>query len=319
MNFMNPVSKLGVVKILILGTIGLGSLIGVALFKSSQSNPISNVQENDSILFSNMDESIRIATLLPFAADQLIKMGVKPVCVPELRGKKTESWKGIPTVQLDHSGGPNLEQLISVSPDYIITATTYAQFMDRIESITKSKVIYMDINSIENVYEHINTLGEISKNKVKASELVLDIKNKFNSTVENNSESNVNVLAIFGTPHSFYAFLPESFLGDLVEKAGGTMGPEGLVSHKVYRGLAPLTMETVIEYNPDLLLVLFHGNLESSRAMFENDPLWSSLSVVKQNRIHFLDEDRYTMRPGSDLDKAMEEIQYYVQLNPDMK
>ena len=39
----------------------------------------------------------RIASLLPFAADQLIAMGIEPVCVPGLRGLAPESWSGIPT------------------------------------------------------------------------------------------------------------------------------------------------------------------------------------------------------------------------------
>ena len=91
------------------------------------------------------------------------------------------------------------------------------------------------------------------------------------------------------------------------------MGPEGLSSHKVYRGLAPLSMEMVVEFDPDLLLVLFHGPEESSRAMFEGDPLWGSLRAVHEGRMHFLADDLYAMRPGSQLDLAMLQIREYVQ------
>ena len=90
------------------------------------------------------------------------------------------------------------------------------------------------------------------------------------------------------------------------------MGPEGLVSHKVYRGLAPLTMETVIEFDPDLLMVLFHGPAETSRAMFEGDPLWSSLRAVSEDRICFLSDDLYAMRPGSRVDEALVQVREYV-------
>ena len=303
--------RLGIAKSLIVITLGIGSLVGITFF---QSDILSAKNETFDFVNESSGSDIRIATLLPFAADQLIQMGVRPVCVPALRGDKNKSWEGIPTVQLDHSAGPNLEQLISVNPQYIITATTYSQFMDRIEKITNSKVIYMDVNSVDSVYRHIEKLGEISGQNEKADSMVQVLKDKLENPLSFEVNKAINVLAIFGTPHSFYAFLPDSFLGDLVTRAGGKMGPEGLTSHKIYRGLAPLSMETVIEYDPDLLFVVFHGNQDASSSMFQGDPLWSSLKAVSEDRIFFLDEDRYTMRPGSDLNDSVFEIKEYVQI-----
>ena len=257
---------------------------------------------------------VRIATLLPFAADQLLQMGVRPVCIPGLRGRAPEAWQGIPTVQLDHSAGPNLEQLIAVDPDYIVTGSVYAQFMPHIESVTGATVLLMDVDSIDSVTEHIGTLGEISGRQEQSEAIVASLQQRLERPLQASSDQQqVDVLAVFGTPHSFYAFLPDSYLGDLVRHAGGRMGPSGLTSHKIYRGLAPLSMETVLAFDPDLLLVLFHGPEESSRAMFEGDPLWASLSAVHEGRMHFLADDLYAMRPGSQLDLAMAQVRGFVQ------
>lgn len=261
-----------------------------------------------------MVENVRIATLLPFAADQLLKMGCKPVCIPGLRGRAPEAWEGIPSVQLDHSAGPNLEQLIAVDPDFIVTGSTYAQFMPHIAEVTQAEVIIMDVETVDSVMVHMRVLGKIAGRDAQAEELAVALEKRLKAQMEGFEPIEpVNVLAIFGTPHSFYSFMPESYLGDLVRHAGGRMGPEGLTSHKVYRGLAPLTMETVIEFDPDLLLVLFHGPEETSRAMFEGDPLWGSLRAVHEERMFFLTDDRYAMRPGSQVDLAMEQIRGHVQ------
>ena len=258
--------------------------------------------------------TVRIATLLPFAADQLLKMGCKPVCIPGLRGRTPEAWADIPSVQLDHSAGPNLEQLIAVDPDFIITGSTYAQFMPHIAAVTEAEVIIMDVETVDSVMTHIRTLGRISERTAEAEVLAVAMEKRLKAQLDGfDPIEPINVLAIFGTPHSFYAFMPESYLGDLVRHAGGRMGPKGLTSHKVYRGLAPLTMETVIEFDPDLLFVLFHGPEETSRAMFEGDPLWSSLRAVHEDRIFFLADDMYAMRPGSQVDVAMEQIRGHVQ------
>ncbi|MDG2095275.1 MAG: ABC transporter substrate-binding protein [Phycisphaerales bacterium] len=256
--------------------------------------------------------SVRVATLLPFAADQLLAMGIEPVCVPGLRGVTPESWNGIATVQLDHSAGPNLEQLIAVEPDFIVTGSTYAQFMPHIASVTDAEIVMMDIESIDSVFDHINTLGEICSRPQESRQIIVDIKSRLMPAASETRGEPVKVLAIFGTPHSFFAFMPDTYLGDLIAHSGGQIGPEGLVSHKVYKGLAPLSMETVVDFNPDLLLVLFHGPEDTSRAMFEGDPLWSSLTAVNEDRMFFLADDIYAMRPGSQMDLAMTQVNGYI-------
>ena len=252
----------------------------------------------------------RIVTLMPFAADQLLEMGVMPVGVPSLRGPMPESWQGIPTVQLDHSVGPNLEQLLSCEPDVIVTPSTYLQFVDVIRDMTKAEVVVMDVASIEDVFHNIRELGEMANVPLAAEQLCSSIQSSLNQKVS--LKESVDVLAIFGTPHSFFAFLPNSYLGDLVRYAGGTVGPEGLGEHRVYKGLAPLTMESVVEFDPDALLVLFHGPEESSRAMFENDPLWSTLRAIREGHVKYISDDLYAMRPGSNLQGAIAEIQFFL-------
>ena len=253
----------------------------------------------------------RIVTLMPFAADQLLMMGVKPVGVPSLRGPMPAAWEGIPTIQLDHSVGPNLEQLITCQPDVIVTPSTYVQFVDVITDMTKAEVIVMDVASIDDVFQNIKALGSVAKVEPRATQLCSEIQNSLHQ--QSRHGELIDVLAIFGTPHSFYAFLPNSYLGDLVRYAGGTIGPSGLGEHRVYKGLAPLTMESVVEFDPDALLVLFHGPEDTSRALFENDPLWSTLRVIQDGRVKYLSDDLYAMRPGSDLNSAIDEIQQFIE------
>ncbi|MEE2718996.1 MAG: ABC transporter substrate-binding protein [Planctomycetota bacterium] len=287
-----------------------GLMLGVSSVASTVEDDAVKETPRPAVVVEQKD--VRIATLLPFAADQLLAMGVKPVCVPGLRGDTSPAWEEIPTIQMDHSAGPNLEQLIAVEPDYIVTASVYAQFMPQIESITKAKIVFMDVDSIEVAMTCMAKLGEISGRTEKAAEMVKAVRERLLEPSKVKDADRIKVLAIFGTPHSFYAFMPESYLGDLVKHGGGRIGPDGLVSHKIYKGLAPLSMETVIDYNPDLLLVLFHGTEETARAMFEGDPLWGSLNAVHENRMFFLSDDLYAMRPGSKLDLAISQVHEYV-------
>lgn len=248
----------------------------------------------------------RIAVLLPFAADQLLQLGVRPVAVPGLAGDPPDAWRGIPTIAMDHSAGPNLEQLMAAGPDVIITSSVYAQFVPAMKRSTDAEVVVMDINSIADVSDHIEQLGQIADREDDARSLITSIEGRLSATAEDADP--VRVLAVFGTPHAFYAFLPSSYLGDLVEHAGGEMITGDLQSHGIFRGLAPLSMEAVIDRDPDHLLVVFHGPEESARAMLENDALWGGLTAVQSGHVTFLKDDLYAMRPGSDLPRAMAEI-----------
>ena len=289
--------------------IAILAVIGLYFLKAT-SEPGDLLTPDQAISKTTTGESqeIRIATLLPFAADQLIALGVTPVCVPGLSGQSPESWRGLPTVQIDHSAGPNLEQLVSSDPDLIISGSTYAQFLPSISKSTGAEVVIVDIDSIQSVFESIMMLGQLSNRELNAEKRVAEIQANLNTIAPSNSTQKKDVLALFGTPHSFYAFMQDSYLGDLVHHCGGQLGPPGLTSHTVYKGLAPLSMESVIEFDPDLLLVLFHGPRNTSRAMFEGDPLWSSLRAIKEGHVYFLSDDLFAMRSGSDLDSAMNEI-----------
>ncbi|MEM7754088.1 MAG: ABC transporter substrate-binding protein [Planctomycetota bacterium] len=269
--------------------------------EESRSTPAVEVSEASQV------SSPRIATLLPFAADQLIALGAEPVAVPLIRGVVPASWDGIPTIALDHSAGPNIEQLIAADPDIVITGSTYAQFLPTVESATGAEVVVMDVHAIDDVATHITALGELTGKSERASELVVGVREMLESP--DPAGERVRVLSVFGTPHAFYAFLPDSYLGDLVAHAGGAMITDDMESHAIFQGLAPISMEVVLDRNPDHVLVVFHGSEESARAMLKGDPLWSKLSAVEQDEVTFLQDDLFAMRPGSELPRAIDEIQ----------
>lgn len=251
-------------------------------------------------------DRVRIVPLLPFVADQLIALGAPPVLVPELRGRTPDSWRGIPTLALDHSAGPNLEQLLAADPDIVITNGVYAQFVTQIERATGARVIIMEVDSVAGAIDHVRTLGELVDRRDAAASLIAEM-----SRLPDDHDPHaqpLDVLAVFGTPHAFYAFLPESYLGDLIARAGGKLITTDVNARALFRGMAPLSMETVLERDPDLLLIVFHGSEQAARTMLERDPLWSSLSAMREGRVVFLQDDLYAMRPGSELHRAYDEI-----------
>ena len=186
----------------------------------------------------------RVVALLPFAADQLIELGYPPVAVPQLRGESPAPWAGLPTIAMDHSAGPNIEQIIAARPDVVITSSVYAQFVPGIETQTGADVMIIDIDRVADVMTSLRTLGELTRTTERADQIIASLPG--DASIESSGDG-PTVLPILGTPHSFYTFLPGSYLGDLIQRAGGKILTEDFESHSVYRGLAPITMELVID------------------------------------------------------------------------
>jgi iron complex transport system substrate-binding protein len=258
---------------------------------------------------SETAEAPRVAALLPFAADQLIALGVQPVLVPGLPGGQPEAWQGIEAGALDHSVGPNIEQLIAADPDVVIMSAVYAQFVPQIGSTTDARIITMDTDTLEDVRTHTRTLGELVNKQDRADAWVADFDAQLAASEPVESAGDpISVLAVFGTPQSFFAFLPDSYMGDLVETAGGRLITSDMTGHRFYRGLAPLSMEAVVQKDPQVILVVFHGPERAARAMFDRDPLWGQLTAIKDDRIAFLAEDLFAMRSGSQAATALENV-----------
>jgi len=255
-------------------------------------------------------ETPRVAALLPFAADQLIDLGVQPVLVPSLPGKQPEGWQGIEAGALDHSVGPNIEQLIAAEPDVIIMSAVYTQFIPQIETTTGARVIAMDVDTLEDVSAHTRTIGELVGKPTEAEQWIEGFNAQLAATEPIESAGDpISVLAVFGSPQAFYAFLPDSYLGDLVETAGGRLITSDMPAHRFFRGLSPLSMEAVVQRDPDVILVVFHGPERAARALFARDPLWAQLTAIKEDRIAFLPNDLYAMRSGSQAATALQNVQ----------
>lgn len=263
---------------------------------------------------SESAEAPRVAALLPFAADQLIALGVQPVLVPGLPGGQPEAWQGIEAGALDHSVGPNIEQLIAADPDVVIMSAVYSQFLPQIESTTDARIITMDADTLEDVRTHTRTIGELVGKQARADAWIADFDAQLASSEPIESAGDpISVLAVFGTPQSFYAFLPDSYMGDLVETAGGRLITSDMTGHRFYRGLAPLSMEAVVDRDPDVLLVVFHGPERAARSMLDRDPLWSRLSAVRGDHIAMLPDDLYAMRSGSQAATALENVRQAIE------
>src|SRR5258707_193060 len=87
------------------------SLLGLASTASAQAAP-------------------RVVALTPFSASTITRLGVRPVAIGQTLGGNDQylaSLRGVPVLTLSHPLGPNLEQLSSYRPQYVLSSKTWAR------------------------------------------------------------------------------------------------------------------------------------------------------------------------------------------------
>src|ERR1044071_2924201 len=80
----------------------------------------------------------RIVALTPFAANTLVKLGVEPVGIGQTVGgneRFAPQLKGVTVLPLAHPNGPNLEQLVSLRPDLVLSTKTWAKGNEAMQNL----------------------------------------------------------------------------------------------------------------------------------------------------------------------------------------
>ena len=114
-------------------------------------------------------------------------------------------------------------------------------------------------------------------------------------------------MVILGVGHSPFTFLPNSWGGDIVRKAGAEVLAGGL---KAGSGFERISDEVVVAENPQVIIVVPHGdpeNVGAIAAYFAKDPAWGSTAAAKHGRI-YVSTNNSLLQAGTDIGQTIEEI-----------
>jgi iron complex transport system substrate-binding protein len=229
----------------------------------------------------------RVAALTPFSASIITRLGVRPVVVGQTLGGTDQyisSLKNVPTLTLSHPLGPNMEQLASYDPSIVLSSKTWARGTPAMRKLGM-KVYESDPSSVAAVGTETRNIGKLLGRTRAANDLANRIANDV-AAAKRNIRSRPRVLVILGVGRTPYAMLANSWGGDVVRQAGGTLLTSGLTSPS---GTAKISDEIVVKRNPDIIIAVPHGspgNIPRLAAYYRNNPNWRNTSAVKNKRVY---------------------------------
>lgn len=255
-----------------------------------------------------MDGAPRIIATSPATADicDRLELDLVGVC-SSTTSTIPERYADVETVGTAMS--PDMEIVASLSPDWILSpATLQSDLQPKYEAIDTDWA-FLNLRSVQGMYRSIQELGEIFGREEQAQELVDEFTEFYEDYITTNEgKESPKVLILMGLPGSYIIATENSYVGSLVELAGG---------ENVYAGtdqeFLTVNTEDMQSKDPDVILRAAHALPDSVVEMFneefETNDIWQHFTAVQEGHVYDLTYSYFGMSANFNYPEALEELQ----------
>lgn len=229
------------------------------------------------------------------------------IAVPDTTHELPSRYNNLPTVGTSMS--PDFEIIASLAPTNVIGPDTLRESIEPKLDAVNVDSLFLNLRSVEGLYDSVGVLGE----KYDSQKLAEQIIEGYEQTIEKfNSEregfESPTVLILMGFPGSFCEATPTSYVGNLVELAGGINVVEDDSDDFV-----SWNTEELAKLNPDYILYTSHAIPDLVADMFEKEfstnDIWKHFTAVQEGRIIELDPSLFHMSANFSWAEGVEFLQ----------
>ena len=207
---------------------------------------------------------------------------------------------------------PEIEAVLALDPDLVLLSEDIpAQKELKVELEDAGlTVMSIDINSFEDYMSCMNELTDLTgrkdlydKNAVKIAERIDEIKKLGVS-----KQKSFLAMRVSATKNK--ALKDDYFACEIFRDFG-------LVNVAQGGSLDELNLEAIVAADPDYIFIIPQGReseaMETYRTQFEENPVWSELKAVRENRLYVMPKDYFQYKPNAQWDLAYEYVQDLLQ------
>jgi iron complex transport system substrate-binding protein len=198
--------------------------------------------------------------------------------------------------------GPDIEKIIALQPDLIL-ATDFHRF-DLIPALEQQGLAVFAVapQTLDDVLESIQKIGEITGKEAEASELVKGMKSKIEEIEEQTKALEQKPRVFYMTWHDpMWTVGRNTWIDDLITIAGGVN-----IFSQYFESGAMVEIEWVIFLNPEIIIAS-----EWSYDWALNATELASTSASQTGRIYTFDDD-LAQRPGPRLVEGLDWFAYLI-------
>ncbi|MDH4269126.1 MAG: cobalamin-binding protein [Dehalococcoidia bacterium] len=198
--------------------------------------------------------------------------------------------------------GPDIEKIIALQPDLIL-ATDFHRF-DLIPALAEQgfAVFAVAPQTLDDVLESIQKIGEVTGKEAEASQLVNGMRNKIEEIEEQTKELEEKPSVFYMTWHDpMWTVGRNTWIDDLINIAGGVN-----IFSQYFESGAMVQIEWVILLNPEVIITS-----EWSYDWALNATELANTNASQTGRIYTFDDD-LAQRPGPRLVEGLEWFAHFV-------
>lgn len=191
---------------------------------------------------------------------------------------------------------PNIENIVALKPQVVFVSTA-----SQLEAFTKTleqqniKVFVTNPNSLEHIYKSIEKMGEVFGEKENAEDVVTNLRKRV-AKVEESTKNSEKIKTFVQLDKSPFTIGKDSFLTDLIEKAGGVS-----VTKEVSTPYFKISKERALASNPAVIIISESPDNNTPSEVFKNS------SAVKNKKVFKIDADILS-RPSPRIVDGLEQI-----------
>ncbi|QUW24042.1 heme ABC transporter substrate-binding protein IsdE [Sporosarcina sp. Marseille-Q4063] len=281
-----------IVLLIVLAGCGAGDKSTAAKKQSSTDSQ----QENSEVVDATENENLletdgQIISTTVAITEIMDQLELELIGIPTTYKGLPERYEGLPEVGL--AMDPDMELIKSLKPTDVLTVTTLTSYVEETFTKTDTPATYLDFGSVEGMYEGIQYLGEKYNREEHAEKMVKAFEEKL-SVIEAkiDGQESPKVLILLGVPGSYLVATEESYVGDLVRRAGG-------INAMTETGVEYISANTekLQQADADIILRMAHGMPKEVVEMFDKEfkqnTIWKHFKAVQNDRVYDLEEELF--------------------------
>lgn len=247
------------------------------------------------------DKPMRVVSLIGSYAETWILAGgslagVTNDVISERNMKLPKETKIVGTIK-----DPNVEQVIALSPDFVMLSPDIESHVKISETLKKSNTPFAFFK-VEQFDDYINMLKictDITGNKEMYNKNGVEVEKQIQNVLSKiDKQSKPSYLFIRAFSSGVKAQDNDNMTAKILNDLGGIN-----IATKQKSLLKDLSLEKIIEEDPDYIFVVTMGDskeaLKALKDGIEKNPAWSNLSAVKNNRYIVLPKELFHYKPNA--------------------
>ena len=201
---------------------------------------------------------------------------------------------------------PDIEKLADLKPGIILSPNSLETDLAKKYEKASLNSAFLNLKSVNGMFKSIEELGTLLGKESQSQKLVDDYVT-YMSQFEKGSQK-PKVLVLMGLPGSYVVATSSSYIGNLVELVGG----ENVYGDGDGEDFINVSVEDMLEKQPDFILRASHALPEQVATMFENEfknnSVWNQFNAVKNEKVYDLENGTFGMSANLQYQTALEKL-----------